>query len=424
VYIFYADSPKTSSEAVLAALKGAPGTPTVYKPGGRSGPRIHPDRSVIAALAKTCPWLTDENGNLPANYGVAFISNSGHAQWEASPGYSPRGEAWGYMDSNFQWMYHEYIGHGFTGLADEYSGAASGAWSDNGNVNVSGQGFPAYGTARSVPGTHGEPNPGSDDYGDSTTNLSNPAMYGYRINEVNWPDVPGGPMAWADAIFGDEKGDGFWDVYGTPAPDGAKSAGWNNVPDFRGYFINNSKWTSSLNPDYRWPEIWQIKSSNWTREKLTSNEKGMINKDNASWTNWKTWPAWVVFIGRKGYTRFDWDQYAQNHGWGGWKTSPWINGMGGADHSFNGDDGCTMRQTSYHFCAICRYRIWTKIQNLAYGRSNDELYIENKFPSEAGLREFVPFDKSTNYGRYDRNNRLETDSTNDGTNWTDPSGGD
>ncbi|GMO38205.1 MAG: hypothetical protein Ta2F_14360 [Termitinemataceae bacterium] len=350
VYIFYADSPKTSSEAELAEIMaggGGNGTPTVYKPSGRSGPRIHPDRGVVAALAKTCPYLTDAGGNLPANYGIAFISNSSHAQWEASAGYSPRGEAWGYMDSNFQWMLHEYVGHGFAGVADEYAAAAWGSWGDKGgNLNVSGHGFPQN----------------------------------YDIGQVNFPDVPGGPMAWADAIFGDEKGDGYWDLAkpGNPIFDKDPSIAEN----LRGYFIKNSKWQSSMNPNKKWLHESEGKSSVWPD------------------TDWKHWPAWVVFIGRKGYT------YAEESSW--WRLAPWINGMGGANKSYQAEDACTMRQTAYYFCVICRYRIWTSIQERAFGRSHDDLYIDNKFPSEAGLKEFVQFDRSTNYGRYDR------------TGWQDP----
>ncbi|GMO51002.1 MAG: hypothetical protein Ta2G_08760 [Termitinemataceae bacterium] len=336
VYIFYADSPKTSSEAELAAIRasgGENGTATVYKPSGRSGARIHPDRGVVATLAALCPWLTDKNGKLPSNYGVAFISNSSHAQWEASSGYSPRGEAWGYMDSDFQWMWHEYLGHGFSGLEDEYAGSGAGS----GAINKSAHGFPSN----------------------------------HNIEAVNFPDVPGGPMAWADAIFGDEKGDGYWDLAkpGNPIYDRDPAI----LEGLRGYFIKNSKWNSSMNPSKSWPDISEGKSSSWPSQ------------------DWRNWPSWVVFIGRRGYTTANYYQW--------WRLSPWINGIGGGNTAFQADDACSMRQTVRHFCVICRYRIWSAIQERAYGRSHGELYIEGKFPSEAGLKDFVPYDKGANYGR-------------------------
>ncbi|GMO28720.1 MAG: hypothetical protein Ta2B_09610 [Termitinemataceae bacterium] len=332
VYIFYADSQNIT----------APGVSTPFKPGGGAGPRYHPDDGAVKAYAQKVPWLKDQD------YAMCYIVNLGHQQWEAMV---HGDEAYGANDSNYQWLYHEYIGHAFAGLADEYAAAAGGNIGDLGygsgviGVNVSGHGFPA----------------------DKT------------IAEINWPDVPGGPMAWADEIFGDVKGDGFIELRDNPPPRGGASY---DFPDLSEYFPANPRATNSVGTAKTWPHVSEGHSSTWPDDNL------------------QHWAPWVVFIGRTGYTRAVW-------GGSFWKHSQWIRGMGGTNHRWNADDACSMRQdgggnNSMRFCAGCRYRIWAEIQMRAYKRGSGELYIDNKFPSEQGLREFVPYDKSTNYGLYDR----------------------
>jgi hypothetical protein len=339
VYIYYADSEKPGPGV---------GISTPFRPGDSgAGPRYHPNRAVMNEKIKAIEGIGD------GPFNVMYISNKPSGQWEAEV-YGQ--EAWGYNNSNRQWVIHEFIGHNLCALVDEYAGAAAGEWGDVNyrnygtpfGVNVSRHGFPASG-------------PNQD---------ASKLTSSYTLNDVNFPDVPGGPMAWADEIFGDKKGDGFFalDRYE------------------KRYFNKNPKWALALNPNLEWPQPYEGKSSAWPD------------------TDWRHFPPWVVFIGRTGYTKAQYDGYA-----GYTKLSQWINGLGGANHSYQADDACCMRQdgggnNSNRFCANCRYRIWVEIQHRAFGKSFDGFYMDlpapyqQKFPSKAGLKEFVPYDKAANYG--------------------------
>ncbi|MDR2842204.1 MAG: M64 family metallopeptidase [Spirochaetaceae bacterium] len=342
VYIFYADSEVEGT---------GEGKDTPFKPGG--GKSHHPDNEAVKNYVQQVPALRDQP------YSVCYINNLDHVQWEAGVyGGIP---AIGANDSNYQWLYHEFIGHYFSGLYDEYAGSASSSWGD-------------------------------DDYSHyHTYQGQNRSSHGFPANktytQIPWPDVPGGPFEWADAIFGDQKGDGFWELSRHLPVNG----NGQTAPDLLKYFPNNPHWVESSNSNKDWLGTFEGKSSDWPD------------------TDYRHWPPWVVFIGRTGYTNTVYDERA-----GFWKYDQWINGMGGANHSYQAFDACCMRQdgggsNSRRYCAICRYRIYAEIQGRVYANSGDTeghpqgyFFIsdpgrfDGKFPSQAGLREFVPYDKSKN----------------------------
>jgi hypothetical protein len=111
------------------------GPNTAFKPGG--GRSHHPNWDILAAKVKAIPQLPSGE-----HYEVMYINNYDHVQWEAIS----YGVAIGSMDSNKTWSAHEFTGHVFAGLADEYlseSSPVSNYNHKNGtNLNINEYGFP------------------------------------------------------------------------------------------------------------------------------------------------------------------------------------------------------------------------------------------------------------------------------------------